>query len=211
MGATDGRYLKLADFKMYAINGATVLNTADDLVLTSSILRAEAEIDGTTKTAFDEQTHTLVRPMTAFVDYHGWLHLFSRERAPVTAVAAIQTRDLLQDKGWVTTTWDTDDLILPVAMDPPRPDSWHVMVLPSNNVPTRATTEMLVRWTYTGGYATIPPSLQALTMRLAWWVYKLREAPLAKIVTAELGLMQIPLSIPPDIRADLRHWSPMYS
>jgi hypothetical protein len=208
---TDGRYLKLSELREYAINNASTLSTVDDPVLTSAILRAEMEIDGETRTSYDQQTQTLVQSLAPFVDGNGWIHLFAVERGPVSSVATVQIRDMLSDHGWQTITWSADDIIMPTQLDPPRPDSWHVRIKPATGYPSRSTGDIFARWTYTGGYATVPPSLKALTVRLAWWIYKLREAPLAKVVTAELGLMTIPLSVPPDIRRDLHFWRPIYS
>lgn len=209
---TDGKYLKLADLKQYAFDSQSALSNNDTL-LTQCIYRAEAIVDSYCGTGWDEQTYVLVQPSTVFVDRNGWLNLIANERGPVTAVTAIQMRNLsIGDTSWKTVTWATDDLIYPVATDPPKPDCWRVIVKPSSPLLSPISTgDILARWSYKGGFSTIPLSLQGIVARLAWWVQKLRDMPAGKVVTAELGLMEIPLSIPPDIKADLNMWRKVIS
>jgi hypothetical protein len=200
-------YITLTDLKTYGQIPATA--TADDVTLQSSIDRAQAEMTLITGSAFDEATETLVMTVNPFVDAYGWLNLRAIERGPVTAVTEVKLRDVVSGKsGWQTLSWNADDIILPSSASPIAPDAWTVRVKSSAPVlNSRTTGQIFVKWTYTGGYSSIPAGLKSIALRLSWWIYKLREAPLGRVVTAELGLMEVPIAMPPDIRADLRQWA----
>lgn len=202
------KYVDINVFKAYGPVPPGVTN--DDVNLQSALERAEAEIDLYCGTGYDQQVYANTLPLKAWVDSMGWLWLVARERGPVTSVTNIQTRNIASG----ATAWQTlnfgADIFYPgngVAPNPPTPDSWLVRVYSASPVLFPSTYDsLMVKWSYTGGYTTIPASLQGIVLRLAWWIYKLREAPLGRVVTAELGLMEVPLSIPPDIRADLNMW-----
>ena len=207
------KYISLNDLKAYFTSNHVVGNT-DDAFMTQAIFRAEAQWEMLTGSAFDLATETLVEPSNCWVDGNGWLWLYALERGPVKAVTAIEYR-VAGQTGWTPLSWVTDDILLPPTKIPPDPRSWRVRV----NVPKMAsipTGDLLIKWTYTGGYGTIatsdvPKSLVAIICRLAYWDYMLREAPINKIVTAELGLMQIPLAVLPDVKADANLWMRMES
>ncbi len=224
---TDGKYCSLALLKQYIIgsrtdpNNPTVFNgavsgTPDDTLLSDCILQAEATFEQTCGSGFDQQTYASVQPVLNFVDGNGWLHLFARERGPVTAVSAVSFRDIVAGKtSWDTVSWSASDgIILPnyaVTDTHPLPESWHVMLWPTSPLPSRATGQSLVRWSYTGGFATIPSSLALLIARYATYVYKFREAPIGTVTNLPLGTMTVPADVPPDIRRQMLLWSPVYA
>lgn len=218
----DGKYLSLDDLKLYGLgaiadpNNPTVYNdavqgTPDDPILSQCIQRAEMEFDRHCGVQFNSGTLTDTQAFIPFVDGQGWLHLFARERCPVTAVTAVSIRDLVTRSAWSPVTLTTDDVILPLSDGYAHPDSSHVKLYPNPVLPSRSTGQILARWTYTGGFATIPDSLKAIVARLSWWIYKLREAPMAKIAMPQMGIMEIPIRIPPDIAADINLWKPDYA
>ena len=198
------KYLDFATLKVYA----SVATANDDSILQMAADRADMEIERETDSCFVQTTYTGVRPITSFIDGNGWLHMIAREGGPVSAVAKVEVMDLAGGSRVWQQVDDLSGAILPSSptISPPEADAWSVMVWPALALYGKAKGQILVRWTYTAGYATIPNSLKALGTRLAHFIYKLREAPMGKVVTAELGLMTIPLSIPPDIRADLQGW-----
>lgn len=204
-----GKYISLTDLKAYG--SVDVTFTDDDTTLNQSISRAEMEVDAYCGQGFDEQTFTLTPVRQPFVDAYGWLWLSAIERAPVTAVTAVQIRALASTVSpWQTLSWGTDDIIMPLVTAPPDPNSGKVRIYPTNPRLTPFSTGMLLaKWSYKGGYNSIPDSLKGIVTRLAWWVYKLREAPLGRVATMELGIMEIPLSMPKDIIADLNLWRRM--
>lgn len=226
----DGKYVTLTTLKQYGIgttvdplnttvyNGA-VAGTPDDAILSQCIYRAEMEFDRLAGTGYDQQTYAAnVNAFLPFIDGAGWLHLFARERGPITAVSSVQIFDIVGGGPWQTITWTAvDGIIMPPFESGvngyPHPDSWHVMINPSPAQPPRATGQILARWQYTGGFApgSIPLGLQGTICRLAWWILKLREAPIYRIATTELGIMQVPIKIPPDIEQDIRLWQPVYA
>lgn len=213
MAAGDGVYITLNDLKTYGLNGDTSA-TPDDGMLSQSIYWAEQKWNATCGIQFNTQSFTRVQAFTPFVDYNGWLHLFAREAGPVTAVTAVRYRRLpTGDTGYTDVTISSDNLLLPLATDPMRPDGCHVQVYIGPSLLGYATNQLLVQWSYSGGYASIPNSLKSIIVRLAWWRYKLREAPLGRIVTGAggLGMMEIPLAMPADILADSMLWRPNYS
>jgi hypothetical protein len=200
------KYTTLDALKAYG----QVTATKDDNVLNEAIYRAEAAIDQKCGSAFDQQTVVDELAHTCWVDGKGWLVMTADERGPVTAVTSISVRDLLNaPTAWQSVSWASTDIILPPITAPIRPDAWKVRIYPATPLWPRATGQIYAKWTYIGGYATIPTSLISIANRLAWWYYKLREAPMGRVVTAELGLMEIPLSVPPDIKADLMLWTRM--
>ena len=201
------KYITLQDLKNYGQALDPTL-TNDDVVLQSAIERAEMEFDGHCGQGFDEQTLTLTAARQPFVDAYGWLWLTAIERVPVTSVIKVQVRDILASASvWTDITYGVDDVILPLATVPPDPNAGKVRILSNNpRLAPHATGSILVRWSYKGGYSVIPESLKAMILRLSWWIYKLREAPLGRVATLELGIMEIPLSMPKDILFDMNLW-----
>jgi hypothetical protein len=219
---TEGKYITLDDLKAYGLgtiadpNNPTVYNNAvqggpDDLTLRQCIQRAEMEMDRIAGVQFNQQTITAGFGFLPLVDGNGWLNVFAREAIPVTAVTSLEYRDLKSPaEGWKTVVLDPLNVLLPINDGYIHPDSARVRFY-DNAFPARATGHILVRWTYTGGFATIPTWLKAIAVRLAWWVYKTREAPLNQIIMPNLGIMQVPLRIPPDVDADLKLCQPVYN
>jgi hypothetical protein len=223
---TDGKYITLQLLKQYLIgtrtdpNNPTVFNgavqgTPDDNLLTSAIYEAESAFENTCGSAYDQQTLTMVQALTPYVDVNGWLQLTARERGPVTAVTAVQTRMIGQGlTAWQDVTLSADNVILPpysLADTHPHPESWKVQIYPATLLPRASTGQILARWTYTGGFAVIPIGLQLLLARHAAYVYKTREAPLGKVVNAAIGTFSAPLDIPKDILREYLLWSPVYN
>jgi hypothetical protein len=69
------------------------------------------------------------------------------------------------------------------------------------------TGDIYAKWTYTGGYTTIPNELKGIIARFAWWIWKLtREAPLGVVKNPMLGIVDIPLQAPPDIKSAAVNW-----
>ena len=225
MTLVDGRYCTLDYFKAYLIgtrtdpNNPTVFNGAvtgspDDQVLDECLLQAEAIFDQMTGSGFDQQTYTLVQPFQVFVDGNGWLNLLARERGPVTAVTAIQVRIVAAAAlTWTPITWDASDgILLPpfYAGDTyPRPESWRVLVFPANPLPGVGPGQIFVKWSYTGGFATIPDALTNLVARMSTWIYKLRDSPLG-VTQSNMGNAIVALAMPDDIKAQIEFWKPVY-
>ncbi len=223
MATGDGKYCTLAQLQQYGIGTRTnpanptvfnqgVTGTPDDELLSDAILRAEANFEKRCGTGFDQQSLTNVQAFIPFIDRNGWVHLFARERGPVTAVTSLQLRDISSGGSYQTVTWGVDDIILPpYDVTHPSPESWHVRIFPAQAQPNLSTGQLLARWSYTGGYATIPDALTNVIARFAWWIYKLREAPVEKVVNMPLGTLTVPLNVPPDILADVELWKPVYA
>lgn len=204
------RYTSLHSLKLYGQVPDPTLANPDDGTLTSAIERAESEFESLTGSSFQQTTYTDVQAHNALVDGYGWLWLSSSQAAPVTAVTSIKVRNL-RDKPLTvdTLSWDANALLLPyvpTAVERVDPRWWTVRVLPTVAIPPIDPASLIVQWSYTAGFATIPLALESLINRLAWWVYKLREAPLGKVMMPELGLMEVPISMPPDIRSDMLLW-----
>lgn len=221
---TDGKYCTLALLKQYLIGSTAtgsgnttvfngnVQNTPDDNILSECILQAEAAFELHCGTGFDQQTLSLVQSFETFIDGNGWLHLFARERGPVTAVSAVQIRNLVSGGAWTPLTLSSDDTILPpYDTTHPNPESWHVYLKPNPAQTPAATGQIIAKWTYTGGYQTIPDSLKLLIARMSAWVYKLREVPAGQVSDHQLGQIIVPADFPPDLRRQIELWRPQYS
>lgn len=225
---SDGKYCTLALFKQYVMGTRTdpnnpsvfqgaVVGTPDDNLLTDCILQAEAGFEMVTGSGFDQQTLSSVQSYLTFIDAMGWLHLFARERGPVTAVSAVQIRNLMAgDRSWKTVSWVADDIILPpyaAADTHPHPESWHVMIYSTSGMLPTASGQIMARWSYTGGYAAnaVPMALSLLIARYSMWIYKMREAPLGRVTNLPLGSITVPMDVPPEIRRQMALWSPVYA
>ena len=181
-------------------------------ILTQALDRAEMAFESRAGSGFIEDTFTNTHPVNPFIDGDGFLWLIAREAAPITAVTSVSVMDMSTQPGvWQTVAWDTNNLILPyVDTNPVRASQewWTCKLLPTSpSLGPKARGKLTVKWTYKGGFASAPNSLAALICRLAWWEYKMREAPMGRIVTTELGLMELPLVIPPDVEADIKLWT----
>jgi len=206
----DGRYITLAELKGWGLDIDPTSVLANDAEMETAIARAEAEWDVMCSCRFDQQTFALVAPFVALVDGNGWLKLTAYEAGPVTAVTAVKVMQVgFGETTWKDVSWDaTNGILLPINSTPPKPTSWDVMIKPSSSLYPCGPGNLYGKWSYTGGYAVIPPALKAIICRLAWWIWKLtREAPLGIVKSPQLGLVDIPLSMPPDIKADALLWS----
>lgn len=224
----DGKYCTLVQFKQFLLGTRTdpnnpsvfnqqVIGTPDDNVLSNILLACESAFELHTGTGYDQQTYSAVQAFMPFVDVNGWLHLYARERGPVTAVSNITFRDIMfgGSTTWQAVTFDAvNDIVYPPfsATDThPLPESWHIQVWPNPAMSQRATGQLLVKWTYTGGFATIPQALTTLIARMAMYQYKLREMPAGKVINQPLGTLTVPSDFPPDIRRQIELWSPRYA
>jgi hypothetical protein len=220
-----GKYCSLTLLKQYLIGSVVdpanptrfngnVINTPDDNILTDAISDAETTFELEAGMSYDEQTYALTQSHQTWIDQNGWVNLFARERGPVTAVSTVQVRDLLSsDRSWKPITWNADDIILPafsLSDTHPLPESWRVQIIPTVALPSRATGTVLARWSYTGGFATIPDSLALLIAAAATYVYKRRESSLGIVQNQQLGTFSRPLDFPPDILRRFKLWSPIY-
>lgn len=226
--SVDGKYCTLVQFKQYlfgtrpdpanpTVFNQSVTNTPDDNLLSNCIIDAEAAFEQGCGTGFDQQTYTAVQPFQTFVDANGFLHMFARERGPVTAVTTVTLRDIMfgASTTWQSVTWDpVNDILLPPFSNTdtrPLPESWHVMLFPNPQIDPRATGQLLIRWTYTGGFATIPQSLTNIIARMSAYIYKLREMPAGQLQQSALGTMKISFDeFPGIIQQQVKRWSPVY-
>jgi len=224
--STPTKYCSLSLFKQYLLgtindpNNPTIFNgavagTPDDNLLTDCILLAETTFDKEIGSGFDQQTYTLVSPIQTFVDGNGWLHLWARERGPVTNVSAVEVRDVFGGSTtWDAVTWDVNnDIIYPpsTTLDKyPYPESWKIRIWPATPLAPSASGQIFARWSYQGGFNPIPDALSLLIAEAALFIYKSREMPIGKVVNMPLGTMTVPSNFPPYILRQFRLWSPIY-
>lgn len=204
------RYTTVSELKVYGLDDPTVTNPLKDPVLEQAISRAEMAIDLYTGTRFDAGG-VAGENARAWVDGDGWLWINVRRRGPVTALSAVQLRNLAARMPWQIITWQVDDLLLPyvdAGAGGPPVDGWQIRLYPAQLLPPLVSSQCVCQVSYTAGYATIPGGLKGITNRLAWWIYKLGEAPLGIVRNVDMHLMEVPVSIPPDIQADLNLWRP---
>jgi hypothetical protein len=209
------RYASLADLKAYG----RVESAAEDDLLQMALERAEDLIHAATGSRFYLATWENVQPFAVRATRYGWLELIAREGAPVRAVLSVQVRS--PGGGW--TEIPVVDPILPSPdIAPPKKNAWSVRI-PFDGVrafPSWAwgwtwppvgdfvfdPGEWAWRWTYQAGYDIIPTSLRLLTLRLAWWIYKQREAPMERVSMLDVRVVTLPLKLPPDLDSELKAW-----
>lgn len=203
------RYTSLDSVKAWGhVNGLNT--TGDDPAILLAIARAEEAIDCACGTSFDARTVTLRRPEIAFVDAYGWLH--AQMYYPIETVSAVQVMDMIGgDTTYTSITLTTVELqhsTLDYPNEAPVFDSYWLQVYSSSPLlPSRAVGQMRAQVTYTGGFSTIPSVIESVTDRLAWWFYKIREAPMGRIATLTMPVMEVPLDFPPDVAATLKSWA----
>jgi hypothetical protein len=146
-------------------------------------------------------------PRQGWVDRHGWVELHAAEFAPVTGVSKVEYIIPGQVDKWTVLGWDSaNGIILPPQGAPPNPRAWVVRLNVGYVLARMATGDVEFRWSYTGGYNATPAALKLLLLRVAWWKYKLREAPLGKIASPPFGITEVIPGLPKDIEVDLGIW-----
>ena len=205
------RYTTLDSLKVYGRAKTPVgqqSNTLDDAELTAAIVRAEEEIDCFCGTAFDRRRNSLENVPTCWVT-DGWLHL--RLRNPIITVALVQVLDMRGGK----TTWTTlsstnefvEDPLDPQAVgESPHPGAWTYLYQATPILPDGPRSRYRAQVTYTSGYGNIPGSLAAITDRLAWWFYQIREMPMGRVADLASNTITSPLGLPKDVEEQLKSW-----
>lgn len=195
-------YVSLSDLKTY---GQVTVNT-DDTTLTNALNWAEGEFNRIAGSQFAQQTLTEFATH-GWINRYGWITVVGRV-APITAVSALSVI-FPPSTTQTAIAWDpTAGIFLPPNISPPDPGAWLCQIAPSNVIlPQTAAGNALFRWTYTAGYATTPDSLKIIILRMAWWKYKLREAPLGRIVSPGMGSIEMTPSLPPDLARDIKLWT----
>lgn len=230
--ATDGKYATLAQVKQYIIGTRTdpanptvfnqqVSNTPDDALISDCLLQSESAFEMDTGCGFDQQSYTMVTPVSGIIDQYGWAWLWARERGPVTAVSAVSYMNVFSgDAVWRPLTWDAtgsppNGIILPptgLSEGHPWPESWRVRINPNNaTLLGRGTSDIFFAWSYTAGFPTIPQSLQTLIMEMASYVYRLREVPVGRAINMPLGTVLVPSDFPPHLRRQMKRWAATYN
>lgn len=192
-------------------NGA-VQGTPDQEIIDECLLQAEALFERETGSNFNQATETLVEMFAPFIDQNGWVWGFARERGPVTAVTAAQILNVYAGSTtWTDLTIDPNLVILPpVSTTHVRPESWRVLFKPTPAQAPAAQGQIYVKWTYQGGFSVIPDSLTNLIARMAAYLYKLREAPIGRVVNGPFGQMTVPQIWPADLQRQIVDWRPVY-
>ena len=201
-------YISVADLANYGL-GSTAGSAAQYQTLSDAAGWAEdmfEELNG--HTSFYAQTVTNEIPRNGWVDRHGWIELHAGQAAPVTAVSAVQYMIPGAVDSWTALGWDANNgILLPPLGAPPNPRAWAVRFNVGYYLPAPlATGDVYFRWSYTAGYSSTPSSLRMLLLRVAWWKYKLREAPLGKIASPPFGITEVIPGLPADFKADLEVW-----
>ena len=201
------QYAQLADLKAYGRIPATT-NT-DDSSLVYQLARADCAIDHHCGTSFVWALNVNEQARKCWVDRNGWLQVQTHKPIYDPASVSVSTMDVRAGQ----TTWHALALAQCICMAPvsdgdaPRPQAWQYMAVPTNSsLYPEAWGDILVKHSYESGYKSIPPQLTAIAVRLAWFYYKLREAPMTKIDTLNLGVVEVPVDMPKDIRAELNTW-----
>ena len=197
------RYTTLDSLKDWLRDKTSYLDS-DDASLTLAILRAEEAIDCFCGSRFEAQTLVLQQPRTCWIDGNGWLNC--QMHYPLTAVTAVEVMDIVNGAtDWTSAT--IKQVFVAALEDSPAMRNYRFRAyLSSPTMGPRATGDIAVQVSYAAGYSTIPGSLQGMSNRLSHFYYLQRDAPASKTVSAELGTMEIPLDMPPDIARALMSW-----
>ena len=180
----------------------------DDALLEQQLVRAVCAIDHFCGTTFAHLTNVDELARKCWVDGNGWLQVQTHK--PIYDPAGITVSIMDVKAGaidWTALTLKQCICMAPVNDgDAPRAQAWHYAAAAS--VPLRPALwgDILVRTSYPSGYPTIPGSLRAITVRLAWFYYKLREAPMVKIETLGMGTVEVPQEMPKDVKGELMTW-----
>ena len=201
------RYTTLDSVKAWGATKSPA--TTDDAAILAAIARAESAIDKLSGTKLTDTTYALQPATIAYVDSYGWLH--AQVRHPIQSVSAIQVMDRdagdIAYKAIALTTLELQHSTTDYPDDPPDLGSYWLACYSAAPVLMPVPTGGLrVKITYEGGFKAIPDAVEAVVNRAAWWYYKLREAPTGRLTNMMTGTVETPLTLPPDIAADVKPW-----
>ena len=197
------KYITLLQFKAY-LRDQQAFQTDTDTELTWAVGRAEEAIDCFCGTQFQAQNLTHEQPRAVWVNSYGGL--VCQMHYPITAVTAIDIMDRYTGHTDWQTTVIKEAFVETLADSPIMANYRFEAILSSPGIGARPTGAIRARVTYTAGYSTIPQSLAGITARAAHFYYLQRDAPNVTTVSAELGVMQVPLDLPPDVTSALMSW-----
>ena len=197
----------LIDYGRIALPGQTTPSIDND-ILTYQLARADCAIDHHCGTDFQHLHNVLEMARSVWVDRNGWLQAQVHKPITTTTGLSVQTMNLASgERAWTTPSFAECICIADVSDgDAPRAQAWNFMALPVTYMPPTSNGSILAKVSYESGYTTIPPQLTSIAVRLAWFYYKLREAPMMKIDTLNLGTVEVPVDMPKDIRGELNTW-----
>lgn len=198
-------YTDVATLKSYGIITST--NVADDAILQDAIDRAQADIDGICGKSFLASTVVDEIAQRAYTDRAGILYVEASQACPVRSVSALSWYGPYRQ--WTVLNLVNTDVFLPPGHIPPNLRDNQVRFMGRDStVPYASLSEdkLIIKWSYAGGYATVPPALKQICTRLAWWHYELRKAPLGTVAYPQLGQIDIPVEIPKDVMRSLSSW-----
>ena len=199
------KYISLPLYK--AFFPVSVDGSGDDTLLQDSIEWAEGEFERMAGSQFNQQSLVNEQPQRAWVDRNNIVTLIAKTVGPVTAVTSVQYL-IPRVTAWQTVTWDSaNGIFVPSTDAPPRPEAWVVEIVPTSIMMQQVAADNIrFRWSYTGGYATTPTQLQMILFRMAFWKYKLREAPLGKVAVPPMAITEVIPDLPTDIKTDINLW-----
>lgn len=161
-----------------------VAQDTDDVLLTKLVTGYSRQVDGVVHQVFGTAVYAdQVQP--AHIDRDGVLMVYP----PVPTLAAPTAFAWRYGN---RSTWL--DIALSLLEVEARPAGAVVRVLDSDYSDYRGQ-RVMVRMSYTGGYATIadlPADFELSVRQLVWWGYKLREAPMHKTAIPALGEVVVP-------------------
>lgn len=194
-----------SDLKNYGSIVSTDIQ--DDAILQDAIDRAQADIDGLCGKSFLATTVTDEIAQRAYTDRAGILYVEAFAACPVRSVSALSWYGPYRT--WTVLNLAATDVFLPPGHVPPSLRDNQVRFMGRDGTAPYAnlsSDKLIIKWTYAGGYATVPPALKQICTRLAWWHYELRKAPLGQVAYPQLGMIEIPDDIPRDILLSLNSW-----
>jgi hypothetical protein len=205
--AFTAKYSTLAALKEYGRIQAS--NIVDDDSLAYQLVRADCAIDHHCGTDFAYLSNVAEQARKCWVDRNGWLQVQTHKPIYDPTTISVSVMDVRHGAtAWTALTLTQCLCMAPVNDgDAPRAQAWQFAAYPANvSLVPEAWGDIYVQTSYQSGYPTIPPQLTAVATRLAWFYYKLREAPMMKIDTLNLGTVEIPVEMPQDVRSELNTW-----
>jgi hypothetical protein len=202
------KYTTLASVKTFGRAQTPVgqsSNTLDDAAITAAIARAEEEVDCSTGTAFDRKTNVLELVPVCWVT-DGWLYLHLRY--PVSSVSYVEVLNMRDG----ATTFSPLASTLEFPQDPllegegPLPGAWVYLYQATPVLPDAPRGRLRCHVSYVSGYLNTPPALQAMTDRLAWWYYQIREMPMGRVADLASNTITSPLGLPRDFEDQIKSW-----
>ena len=183
-----------------------ITDTVDDTAIIDAINSVKNNIDNICRWSFNNETRVAEERSgnDVKVDNNGDLNI-RVDKCPVTNVASVEYR-FRPSQAWTAIPASQIEYY-PTPSNTPRALADSNLIKCYSSFLSARGERTRVRLTYSGGFATVPPSLGRLATRMSYWRYKQGGTSFEKTAIIGSGQVIIPSNIPGDVMSELnRDW-----